>query len=60
MEGGELFNRIQEKKSFTEKGEWFKIEIQIIIVKILNTSFLFANPIDTLQFKNFAIILTTS
>ena len=48
MEGGELFNRIQEKKSFTEKGEWFKIEIQIIIVKvvILNTFFLFANQID--------------
>ena len=22
MEGGELFNRIQEKKSFTEKGEF--------------------------------------
>ena len=59
MEGGELFNRIQEKKSFTEKGEWFKIEIQIIIVKvvILNTSFLFANPID--DRKGLKLILLT-
>ena len=50
MEGGELFNRIQERKSFNERGK-NSFKIIVILILIMNVDDLFLLLLLSLDLK---------